>query len=411
MAPSGRGRGATRIAFFGHDCTELTVIKRARAFAAAGHEVQGFTFRRERLNRGYRPEWPDLNLGTTADGRYGQRLLKLAQAVVRLAGARHEVRACDLLYARNIDMAALALVARRLAGSRAPLVYEVLDVQRLFTSRGVIGSLLRFVERRLLGRTELLVVSSEAFVRAYFRPIQGFAGRWFLLENKIFGLDAAGLRARPAPDQPPARPCPPHGPWVIAWLGNLRCPRSPALLRNVAEALGPRVRIEIHGVPVVDGVERFQRRFAGLDNVVYAGEYRGPGDLPAIYRRAHFAWAFDWFEAGANSDWLLPNRLYEAGFFGVPALALAGTETGRRVRDDGLGWAVDEPVAGAVVDLLHHLDEDAYRARRRALLGLPRATFLDDGDTGAMVRAALGSSAAGIAAAAGPAEALPATGS
>ena len=383
-----------RIGFFGHDCTELTVIKRARAFTDAGLEVKGFTFRRQRLNRDYRPEWDDLELGTTVDGRYGQRLLKLLQALPRLATARQRLRECALLYARNIDMAALALAGRWLAGSRTPLVYEVLDVQRLFTSGSLAGAVLRFLERRLLARTDLLVVSSEAFVRAYFEPVQGYRGRWFLLENKIFGLDPAGLAARPAPSEPGAPPCPPDGPGVIAWLGNLRCPKSPALLREIAERLGPKVRIHVHGVPVIDGVERFRERFAGLPNVVYEGEYRSPGDLPDIYRRAHFAWAFDWFEAGANSVWLLPNRLYEAGFFGVPALALAGTETGRRAHADGFGWAVDEPVARTVVDLLEGLDEQAYLDRRRTLLGLPVSTFLDQGDTGRMVEVALAGAAA-----------------
>ena len=48
-AAFGRGGGGRAVALFGHDCTELTVIKRARAFMAAGHEVKGFTFRRERF--------------------------------------------------------------------------------------------------------------------------------------------------------------------------------------------------------------------------------------------------------------------------------------------------------------------------------------------------------------------------
>lgn len=383
------GGGTPSVAFFGHDATELTVIKRARAFRAAGLEVRGFTFRRDKLNRDYRPEWDDLELGTTVDRHYGRRLLKLIQALPTLIRARRRLRGCDLIYARNIDMAGLALLGRWLSGSRAPFVYEVLDVQRVFTAAGLIGRVFRALERIVLARTDLLTVSSPAFIEAYFAPVQAYHGPWFLLENKIFGLDAAVVDQRPSPERPGGPPRPPEGPWVIAWLGNLRCPRSPALLREVAAALGPKVRIHIHGHPTETGLERFLDQIGGVDNIVYEGEYRSPEDLARIYGAAHFAWAFDYLDAGTNSDWLLPNRLYEAGFFGVPALADLATETGRRVAGQDLGWAIEEPVARGAVELLRTLDPAAYDRRRRDLLALPASTFLDQGDTAAMVRAAL----------------------
>lgn len=380
---------APSVAFFGHDSTELTVIKRARAFRAAGLVVRGFTFRRDKLNRDYRPEWDDLNLGTTVDRHYGRRLMKLISALPVLLRARRRLRLAGLFYARNIDMAGLALAARWLSGSDAPFVYEVLDVQRVFSGDGITSKLFRALERSILARTDLLVVSSPGFIDAYFAPRQNFRGRWFLLENKVFGLAPEIIRQRPSEAAPGGPPLPPDGPWVIKWLGNLRCPRSPALLREVAEALGPRVRIELHGYPTETGPERFMAMIGGMANVVYRGEYRSPEDLPAIYGEAHFAWAFDYLDAGTNSDWLLPNRFYEAGFFGVPALAAAGTETGRKVAALRAGFVVGEPVGAAMSTLLRDLTPERYGRCRRDLLRLPVSTFLDEGDTAAMVRRAL----------------------
>lgn len=276
-------------------------------------------------------------------------------------------------------------------------MYEVLDVQRVFTSPGLAGRLFRFAERRLLHRTELLVVSSEAFVRAYFEPVQGFAGDWFLLENKMFGLDPAVQAARPTPDAPGGPACPPDGPWVIAWLGNLRCPRSPHLLCRIAERLGERVRIHIHGHPTETGLDRFLELIAGQPNLIYRGEYKSPDDLRTIYGQAHFAWAFDYLDAGTNSRWLLPNRLYEGCFFGVPALADQSVETGRRVDQLKLGWTVEEPVDQAVASLLDRLDGHAWRERRRALLALPASTFLDQGDTAQLCRTMLDRARAPVA--------------
>jgi succinoglycan biosynthesis protein ExoL len=386
MAASTPTAGRPRVVFFGHDATESTVIKRARAFAAAGVEVRGFTFRREKFNCDYAPEWANTPLGTTVDRHYGRRLVALVRALPALVRARHELASLDFLYARNLDMAALALVARALARSRAPLVYEVLDVQRVFLKAGPIGFLFRLAERLILARTRILTVSSRAFMTRYFAPVQGHAGPWFLLENKVFGLSQADRGRRPTPERPGGPPCPPHRPWVIAWLGNLRCPRSPELLCRIALALGERVRIHVHGYPTETGLERFAEAIAGHDNIHYFGEYRSPDDLQGIYDRAHLAWAFDFLDHGTNSAWLLPNRLYEGCFFGTPALALAGTETGRRVAELGVGWTVEEPVDEAVIGLLRRLDAAAYLERRCRLLALPTALFADEGDMEALCR-------------------------
>ena len=57
------------------------------------------------------------------------------------------------------------------------------------------------------------------------------------------------------------------------------------------------------------------------DNIVYGGPYRNPDDLEEIYRPIHFICAVDYLDEGTNSDWLLPNRIYEGGRLG-PSLLL-----------------------------------------------------------------------------------------
>src|SRR5690606_10441994 len=108
-------------------------------------------------------------------------------------------READFFYARNIDMCALALAGRSIAGSRAPLVYEVLDVQRIFLGERIVSRLFRWAERRLLRQCDLLVISSPGFDRHYFRSVQGYRGRLFLLENKISFAQASAV-PRPRPE-------------------------------------------------------------------------------------------------------------------------------------------------------------------------------------------------------------------
>ncbi|MDX1780132.1 MAG: glycosyl transferase, partial [Thalassovita sp.] len=92
---------------------------------------------------------------------------------------------------------------------------------------------------------------------------------------------------------------------------------------------------------------------------------------------------------GNNSDWLLPNRIYEASWAGCPSIAFAATETGRRVEGDDLGWVIDRPDPGALIDLLDRLSAAEIAAKGRALLRRPAADFVQDPGDIADVIAAL----------------------
>ena len=66
-------------------------------------------------------------------------------------------------------------------------------------------------------------------------------------------------------------------------------------------------------------------------------------DLAAMYRNVDFMWGVDYFQRGLNSDWLLPNRLYEAGHYNCPIIALAGTQTALWLKAHGTGVIFRDP--------------------------------------------------------------------
>jgi len=365
------------LAYFGQDCTDSAVIRRIAAFQAAGLKVLGFTFRRRKFNQDYRPAWDDVALGETRDRDYRGRLPKLARAALRIAANARALRGASVFYARNIDMALLAWIGQVTGLCRAPLVYEVLDVQRAFLGRRRSARLLRWLERRVLAHARLLVVSSPAFVESYFLPLQGYAGDWFLLENKVFG----------APDPVPAAPRGADRRWVIGWFGTLRCVRSLTLLAEIAAALPDQVRIDLRGLPTETGLEPFLAVVRRHPNMSYGGEYVSPGDLAELYGGIDFAWCLDFLDEGANSDWLLPNRYYDCGCFAVPALAAARTQTGRRVAELGSGWTFQPPFATTMVEFLRHVTAEEVAAKRAAIAALPRSLFVEEGDTKRLVAA------------------------
>jgi succinoglycan biosynthesis protein ExoL len=114
-------------------------------------------------------------------------------------------------------------------------------------------------------------------------------------------------------------------------------------------------------------------------NVTFAGEYLAPVDLPAIYSQVHFNWCVD-LDDGDNSLWLLPNRLYEGGYFGIPAIAVTSHETGRIVRQRHLGLSVGFPIAEQLCALLSKMSWDDYVKLREQIESLPASHFVDTND-------------------------------
>lgn len=363
-----------RVAFFAFDITEAAQIRRIQSVRSIGHDVVSYAFRRDNMNSHFVPDWTNIPLGTTRNEGFLRRLGSIGIGIVRGLRNRNALKGSEVWIARNLDLLAVAW-ALKVGTGRADvsLVYECLDIHGLMTRSGPIGAVMRWIERRLLAHTTLLIVSSPGFLREYFGPIQGYSGKATLIENKLW----IGDRALPRPAVPRRR----EGPFVLGWVGSLRCAESLRILCTAADMLGDRVRIVLHGNVHRHALPDFDAVIAGRANLTHHGPYAYPEDLREIYGACDLVWAQDLWQRGANSDWLLPNRIYEAGYFGCPSIALAGTETGRRVAEDGLGFTVDEPSARALTDLLRSLDRNRIIEVSSALLGRPEGAFrLDPAD-------------------------------
>jgi succinoglycan biosynthesis protein ExoL len=343
------------IAYFVHELADPAVQRRIRMLAAAGHDVVLFGFERQR--GGEAPaDGGGYVLGRTRNRKLAERIASVILAVPRAMRLKRLWRDADLVVARNLEMLALVMALTRLAGARPRIAYECLDIHRLMLARGPAAWLLRALERACLRRVALVVTSSPAFERRYFREMQRFAGQVLLAENKVFAAIA------PEKTRPSEGP-----PWVIAWCGVLRCARSLRLLRAAAEH--GRVRVELWGAPAIDQIPDFHALVSGSPNIQFRGRYQ-PEDLAAIYAGSHFAWAVDFYEAGGNSDWLLPNRLYESLSFGAVPIAAAGVETARWLKEHGVGVVLEAPFERSLEAFLATLDGGAYRMLRAAADGL-----------------------------------------
>lgn len=361
----------TRIAFFGHDAADAAVRRRVRGFLDDGLQVTGFMMRRRDPGS---LDWDNVDLGETRDGAFMQRIRQVFAGARRAAASCEKLAGADLIYARNLDMLACAFLARRHAGLVTPVIYESLDVHRLLTRSDLIGQAMRRLERSLLKRTVGLIVSSPGFLRNHFQKHYAGDYRAFLVENRL--APGASYGARPRVPVPGASGT--AKPLRLGWVGNLRCRRSFDLLCQLADQFPDQLEVRLHGVPSRTEIPVFEPMIDARANMTFSGRYRSPEDLACIYGDLDVVWAGDFMEAGYNSAWLLPNRIYEGGYYGTPSIAPSGTETAAWLTQHDCGILVDEPLDQRLPQLIASLvaDRGPIGERAAALARAPDDIFI-----------------------------------
>lgn len=355
-----------RIAVFGHDAGHAMLARRIAGLQSLGHDVVGLTMRRE----ADRPRnWPNTDLGLTHDGRFFQRALMVRQAARRVV-ADQLTEDADLLWARNLDMLAVAVAAQAAMPHPPPIVYETLDIHDLLAGDGAINALLRAAERRWLTRVSAIVISSPGFEREYYARRHPGHPPTVLIENTL--LDE-GLPARPSGTTDGTLT---GRPFKLGWVGHLRCRETLALLEEVSGRMAGSVQVIARGQPALSEIPDFVERVGRAPHMTWEGPYDAATDLPAVYGDLDAVWAGVTHQQTRNARWLLPNRVYEAGYFGVPAIAIAGTETDRFLKTYGIGASVTPPLAESLMDLLASWQDTAILMDLRArVLRAPRTLF------------------------------------
>jgi hypothetical protein len=326
--------------------------------------------------------WPAVALGRTENARLGHRLMSVLRARATIRRLRPYLQGADVVMARQLEMLVLARTLRGRYAARATLAYECLDIHRLMVAPSLVGSLLRRLEGHLLRAANLLIVSSPAFLSQHLQPVHGsMLPPACLIENKVQRTEITPGSA--------AEARPPGPPWRIGWYGVLRCRRSLQLLAELTRQLPGQVIVELRGRPALSAIPDFDALIAGAPGLSFLGPYDRQRDLARIYQAVHFTWAIDFYEDGANSEWLLPNRLYEGGTHGAVPIALKTVETGRWLALNNTGILLAEPIESDLTRYFSALTLPAYTSVMASLAAVPGERWVDEGADGQRLAAAL----------------------
>jgi hypothetical protein len=162
--------------------------------------------------------------------------------------------------------------------------------------------------------------------------------------------------------------------WRIGYVGLLRCQKSLTVLCDLALRHN-NLEIRLHGVPDQNYIPDFNARISGRQRIEYFGRFNYPVDLAAIYGGVDFVWLPDFSAVGGNSEWLLPNRLYEACAFGAVPISGEGTETAKGLARHKIGIRLKGDVGPALDELFADMTAAHFTALKAAVCTLPRDWF------------------------------------
>lgn len=369
-----------KICLFGPDIADSTTFKRCARLVDAGCEVSSFTFSRNLMKGSSKPTWTSINLSTIRNGAAFQKLALLPAVAARLVRYRKTIVAANVIYARNLDMALLALCARRLFSPGALLVYEVLDIHKTLLRSDWLGRVMRRLEAAVLRQASILVLSSNGFLDNYFQKTFRHVPETFLLENKISFLDESSRQVFTEDTHAKKRKRSSTDPLTIAFVGRLACTKSIELLLLAARERPVQVRIKLVG-SIENIPDDLLNALRAQENIELAGQYSYPDDLAGIYQDVDLNWCLNFRDDDSeNNTWLLPNRYYEGGFFGVPVLARAGTEMGNLATELDVGWQLDEPYQDSLLKLLDTVGDEKLEEKSGQLGRMPMTSFVDFDD-------------------------------
>ncbi|WP_247236060.1 hypothetical protein [Telluribacter sp. SYSU D00476] len=287
----------------------------------------------------------------------------------------------DIVYTYGFDLAAITLLFRTLTRRSVYLVHEVPDIREMFFRKGKAGWLLRRIERWVIPRIDLLVVTSPEYVTEYYQKLRGLPVRKYLvIENKIH------TRPHHLPNTP-ERPASQNR-IRIGYFGLLRCKASLDCLMLLA--CTNRFDIILRGIFMPD-TRHYESLVKETPNMQYLGPYDAPKELKTLYGSVDIVWAaypYSPRSITGNHLWARTNRFYESLYFRRPIVVQKGTSDADRARTLGnIAIEVDlEDTRQAAQYLEEQLTPDYLQDMEKALTAIPEHEYLIKDEYKTLVR-------------------------
>ncbi len=338
--------------------TDARIAKRIDMLRRVGLQVEALGFERKHY-LGSRPNCPFAKLGNISNGRYAARIGKLMSAIPKTRGA---MQRNDVIYAFSADMALLSLISG--AGLRMPVIVEMADIREIQVAGGLIGCVVRGIDKLTTRACRLLVLTTDSYL-SYYRNWLEIETPSVIIENKVDGWFSAAVRAkrayplsgRPLVDRP----------LRIGWFGYLRDEWSLRVLHLLTRSTDQFSAILAGSQS--EPCRRLIDELGEMPNSEILGPYDHPADLSALYGRVDMAMAC--YPPEAPHGWSRSNRYYDACLFQRPIIVRGGCGDADRVRQLDIGLTiVSSEIEGAAAEICD-IEAATWDRWRASMVALP----------------------------------------
>jgi len=384
-------RKATTVCYMVHDLNDAAVTKRISMLKVAGCRVKVFGFYRGE----HKPTAIDgatdvVAFARSYDARLHQRALLVFWAVWKLFFVFRNSDQ-DVVIARNLESLFAVTLAVFFARAKNSVVYECLDIHWLLLSKRLPGKIIKLLERCAVRSSKLIITSSPGFIENYFALYHPHRPPILLLENKVFAPAYQFLTADKAASkkvyadsgichnlQTSSGDSAEPRPWTIGWFGAIRCEKSLHILAEATSTMAGKIRVVIRGKPSLAAIPEFYEIVENEPYIEFKGAYAYPDDLSKIYHEVDFNWTLDFYEEGANSEWLLPNRIYEGSLFDCIPIYREHNQVSAYCKHLNIGVALQSNYVQELVSFFTELDNPRFAALKQVSESIDKRSFICD---------------------------------
>ena len=322
--------------------------KRIREFIAHGYAVRVYAFNRK-IRAG---KLPDFDYPVEVIGEFTNSVSYLARIGMIRRGIQQVVQVNKgmdgIYYLFNLDIASIAywLIDK-------PYIYEESDLMHTYISQPLLRTGLRLLDKRIIQKSLITVLTSEGFVRYHFKD-KAQPAKVCVIPNRL----------NPDITRYPILPKQPLNTKHIkfGFVGDIRG----KALANFTRILTSRFpQHEMHFFGGCDDCNRpYFEPFKEKENVFFHGPFVNPRDLPQVY--AQIDVVLSTYDAMyENVLYAEPNKIYEAIYFETPIIVSSGTFLAEKVNRLGIGFDVDAMDDEAVCQLTKSLTTEKIQEKVR----------------------------------------------
>lgn len=253
----------------------------------------------------------------------------------------------DLVHVQGLDMLEIAYKYKMHYNKKVRILYEVADLHRLIIDkqrnpvRLLAQKYLRFLDRYCCKEIDLLIVTSERYVKRYF-------GEFISPKKTMYFPNVPNLAVFVDYHKKENRE-----PFEVGFIGDIRYPEQMKLLIAAAKAC----KIKL----MFAGFEQGGNEIETLCREYSDGEWIGRFDFKTqaakLYEKCDVIYSV--YDADMeNVKVALPNKLYEAVYCEVPIIVARNTYLAEVVNEWGVGVAVDHKSPNELIEVLKKMQTD-----------------------------------------------------